>query len=134
MKVSVYMATDKQVQYILQLQENVGYNDYSYSDIKAFDNDDVTLVIDALKSASLAKRHTKTTDIQVDYVIGLQKRIGELYYTRPQIEQMNNGEITEVIQFLKSQDLKMKEEQEIRNIGRAIAHKQRHTKEDDMGW
>lgn len=134
MKVSVYMATDKQVQYILQLQENVGYNDYSYSDIKAFDNDDVTLVIDALKSASLAKRHTKTTDKQVDYVIELQKRIGELYYTRPQIEQMNNGEITEVIQFLKSQDLKLREEREIRNIGRAIAHKQRHMKEDDMGW
>src|SRR5699024_2539956 len=134
MKVSVYMATDKQVQYILQLQENVGYNDYSYSDIKAFDNDEVTLIIDALKSASLAKRHTKTSDKQVDYVSGLQKRRGELYYTRPQIEQMNNGERTEVIQLLKSKDSKMKEEREIRNIGRAIAHKQRHTKEDDMGW
>lgn len=45
------MATEKQVKYVLSLQEQYGTKDYTKKEIKNMSNNEISIVIDELKTA-----------------------------------------------------------------------------------
>lgn len=45
------MATEKQVKYVLSLQEQYGNKDYTKKEIKNMSNNEISIVIDELKTA-----------------------------------------------------------------------------------
>lgn|SRR5699024_795476 len=105
MKGMIVMATARQINYILMLQDKTGKNEYTREQLKSFDVSEASLVISGLKNVSQTQpkpiSDSKATPKQVEYVMKLQDKVKERHYKRKQIEDMNKKEINEAIQFLK---------------------------------